>query len=79
MQVKCFQYYPAGVCNDGADELSFEDVGLTVTFLYQQDEQDYVIRTLRLTNEVSPIETNYPDSCIYSNNPPEARGGVGAY
>lgn len=49
-QVKCFQYYPLGSDNGGQDVLDFEDVGLTVTFLYQQEEQDYVIRTLRLTN-----------------------------
>lgn len=44
-QVKCHQYYPTGK-GDEDTEFVFEDVGLKVKFIQEDDVGYYVVRTL---------------------------------
>jgi len=48
-QVKCFPYYPAGAEHGGQDEMTFEDVGLKVTFVSNLEcNNQYTARLLRI-------------------------------
>jgi len=47
-RVKCHQYFPTGSVNEGEDEMVFSDVDLKVTFISEEDQNYFTIRTLRL-------------------------------
>jgi protein tyrosine phosphatase len=53
-QVKCHQYYPSGSENEGDDELTFDDVGLKVTYIEERESNaNYTVRAFYLTDLAS--------------------------
>jgi hypothetical protein len=47
-QIKCAQYWPLGANNGEEDDMVFEDVGLRVSLLAEQDDRDYTQRWLEI-------------------------------
>jgi len=54
-QIKCHQYYPTGFENDGDNKKEFNDVGLEVTYVKEEESNiHYTARVFYVTDtEVS--------------------------
>ncbi|GAB1601933.1 tyrosine-protein phosphatase non-receptor type 1-like isoform X2 [Argonauta hians] len=48
--VKCHQYWPRGSCHNSEDDLTFSDSGFKVSLLKEEENENYIVRSLKLQN-----------------------------